>query len=329
MEDEHQRTIDYLRISLTDRCNLRCVYCMPEEGVCSIPHERILSLEEIEAVVKQAAKLGVKHIRLTGGEPLVRKGVVGLVHAISCTPGIESVALTTNGTLLPQFAHSLKEAGLSRINISLDTLDEEKYRAITRRGEFSAALEGIKTALDVGFDPVKINAVAVRSFQQDYFAFAQKTIDAPLHVRFIEFMPIGGKDTSWGTEEVVSAQEIMDRINERALLAGMQALEPAGDHAPTGWGPARSYRLPGAQGTVGFISSLSNHFCASCNRIRLTADGKLKPCLFSSEEVDVRSALRHGTEDDVRKALAHVIQSKPEGHKHHVGTARTMSQVGG
>ena len=191
MKDSHGRTIDYLRISLTDRCNFRCIYCMPEEGVQSLAHEDILRIEEIEEAVRVAAGMGIRSIRLTGGEPLVRLGVVDLVRAIAHTPGIENVSMTTNGVLLPKMAADLKEAGLSRVNISLDTLDPAQFRQITRRGELQQTLDGIDAALAAGFNPVKINAVAVRSLDQDYLAFAKLSIDRPLHVRFIEYMPVG------------------------------------------------------------------------------------------------------------------------------------------
>lgn len=185
MKDGLGRTIEYLRISLTDRCNFRCIYCMPEEGVCSLPHDEILRIEEMAHVVRIAADLGIKSVRLTGGEPLVRKGVVDLVREIANTPGIENVSMTTNGVLLPKMADDLKRAGLSRVNISLDTLDPDQFKYITRRGELHQTLDGIKAALEAGFDPVKINAVTVRSLNQDYLAFARLSVDRPLHVRFI------------------------------------------------------------------------------------------------------------------------------------------------
>ena len=202
MKDSHGRTIDYLRISLTDRCNLRCIYCMPEEGVDQMSHEDILRIEEIEEAVAVAAQMGITRVRLTGGEPLVRKGVVDLIRSIKNTPGIEHIAMTTNGVLLPRMADELKEAGLSRVNISLDTLDPDQFAMITRRGKLEDTLAGIEAALAVGFDPVKINAVAVRSLNQDYLAFAKLSIDRELHVRFIEYMPVGessgGTGCGWG-----------------------------------------------------------------------------------------------------------------------------------
>ncbi|MEG0217875.1 MAG: radical SAM protein, partial [Raoultibacter sp.] len=217
MKDSHGRTIDYLRISLTDRCNLRCIYCMPEEGVDQLAHKDILRIEEIERAVRVAASMGITRIRLTGGEPLVRKGVVDLVRNIAQTPGIQDVSLTTNGILLPKMAADLKAAGLTRVNISLDTLDAAQFALITRRGKLEDTLAGIEAALAVGFKPVKINAVAVRSLNQDYLAFAKLSLDRPLHVRFIEYMPVGessGADgCGWGPQDVVPTEELIDIID--------------------------------------------------------------------------------------------------------------------
>ncbi len=334
MKDGHGRTIDYLRISLTDRCNFRCIYCMPEEGVQQLAHDDILRIEEMEQAVRIAAGMGIKSVRLTGGEPLVRKGVVDLVRAISHMPGIENVSMTTNGVLLPKMASELKNAGLSRVNISLDTLDPEQFRQITRRGELQQTLDGIEAALATGFNPVKINAVTVRSLNQDYLAFAKLSIDRPLHVRFIEYMPVGESAGShgcgWGQEDVVPSEELHELINARARAEGMDELVPAGKHQPLGWGPARYFEFPGAKGTVGFISPLSRHFCSECNRLRLTADGKLRPCLFSDDEYDLRTALRgDGGDAAVRAVFAEALGAKPDEHHDKVGTDRGMSQIGG
>lgn len=332
MKDGQGRQIDYLRISLTDRCNLRCIYCMPEHGVKSIPHESILTLEEVYKAIECASRLGIRHIRFTGGEPTVRKGLLGLIERTAQTPGIESVALTTNAILLPDMAADLKAAGLSRVNISLDTLDAEQYRFITRLGNLDDALKGIEAALSAGLSPVKLNTVVVRSLNQDLLSFARLTVDAPLHVRFIEYMPIGsGKDCGgcgWGPDDVVPAKEIIETINIQAQSIGLGNLQPT-VATPDGWGPAQYYRLPGAQGTVGVISAISNHFCASCNRLRLTADGKIKPCLFSDTEYDIRSALRKSSEEEVLSVFKAALSHKPSGHEHRVGTRRMMSQVGG
>ena len=333
MKDSHGRTIDYLRISLTDRCNLRCIYCMPDEGVEQMSHEDILRIEEIEEAVRVAATMGITRVRLTGGEPLVRKGVVDLIRSIKNTPGIEHIAMTTNGILLPRMADELKEAGLSRVNISLDTLDPAQFSMITRRGKLEDALAGIRAALDVGFDPVKINAVTVRSLNQDYLAFAKLSIENPLHVRFIEYMPVGESSGSsgcgWGKEDVVPSEELIEIIDERAQAEGLGALISAGGARPEGWGPARYYTFEGALGTVGFISPLSRHFCSECNRLRLTADGKLRPCLFSDVEFDLRDALRANDTEAAKAVFAEALGAKPDDHHDKVGTERGMSQIGG
>ncbi|MDR0514280.1 MAG: GTP 3',8-cyclase MoaA [Coriobacteriaceae bacterium] len=334
MKDKHGRSIDYLRISLTDRCNLRCLYCMPEEGVEQLLHDEILRIEEIERIVGVAATMGITRVRLTGGEPLVRKGVVDLVRTIASIPGIERIAMTTNGILLPRMADSLKHAGLARVNISLDTLDHAQYRMITRSGNLDDVLSGIDAALRVGFNPVKINAVTVRSLNQDFLAYAKLSLDRPLHVRFIEYMPVGessGTDgCGWGEEDVVPSEEVLENINRNAQAEGLGHLLPAnGVGKPEGWGPARYFAFKGALGTVGFISPLSRHFCSECNRLRLTADGKLRPCLFSDEEYDLRQALREGSDDALRQVLETALQAKPDEHHDKVGTERGMSQIGG
>ncbi|MDD6651123.1 MAG: GTP 3',8-cyclase MoaA [Eggerthellales bacterium] len=331
MKDSFGRNIDYLRISLTDRCNLRCVYCMPEEGVPSVGHDNILRMEEYARIVAVAAKMGIRHVRLTGGEPLVRKGCVDLARTIAQTPGIQTVALTTNGVLLPAMAQDLKNAGVTRINLSLDTLDAEQYHQITRRGHLQDALAGLQAALSTGFETVKVNVVAIRSLHQDWVSFARLTIDQPLHVRFIEYMPVGNGLTvaGWGSDDVIPTAQLITTISDACQEAGLGALQPADDHRPPGDGPAKYWQLPGAQGTIGFISSVSDHFCASCNRLRLTADGRIKPCLFSDTEYDVRTAVRSGDEQAVEDVLAQALSGKPKNHAHRVGTARLMNQVGG
>lgn len=335
MEDKFGRRIDYLRISLTDRCNLRCIYCMPEKGVPWQPHDQILRIEEIARFVRLAAQQGVRKVRLTGGEPLVRKGVVDLVREIAATPGIEDVSLTTNGILLPEMAQDLKDAGLSRVNISLDTLDPAQFTYITRRGSIEDVFRAIDAALEVGLDPVKINAVAVRSLDQDFLGFAKLSLDRPLHVRFIEYMPVGessgGTGAGWTEQDSISSEELRNIIDTRAAAEGLSPLMPVikGDE-PGGGGPAVYYKFPAAQGTVGFISAMSNHFCASCNRLRLTSDGKIRPCLFSDREIDVKRALREGGGDDaVVRDILEAIGIKPDEHHEERGTVRRMSQIGG
>lgn len=340
--DAFGRRIDYLRISLTDRCNLRCVYCMPEAGVQWKDHAEILTFEEIERFAAVAVREGISKIRLTGGEPLVRHGVVEHVRRLRALTGIEAIALTTNATLLPRYATGLREAGLERVNISLDSLDPEVYARITRGGELSEALAGIESAYMAGFDPIKLNVVAVRSLDQDLFAFARMTLDRPLHVRFIEYMPVGddaGEGAGcaadmpgfhWTRADHVPADEILQLVSSAGESAGIGPLVAIErDDAPGGWGPARYYRFADAAGTVGVISPLSHHFCGECNRLRLTADGKLRTCLFSDDEIDVRAVLREGTEDEITRVIRAALKAKPESHNERIGTARRMSQIGG
>lgn len=343
MKDSFGRNIDYLRISLTDRCNLRCVYCMPEAGVESRTHDEMLTFEEIVRVVEVAAKFGIKHLRFTGGEPLVRKGVSDLIAACKQVNGIEDMALTTNGILLPRYIDELKAAGLSRVNISLDSLDPALYHQLTRCGNLNDALTGIEAALAAELDPVKLNTVVIRSMNQDLAAFARLTKDRPLHVRFIEYMPLGSSCVSefarWDKDEVIPFSEMIERLTEGCIAAGLGKPEPLdaqnahGKHplttVPVGWGPARYWQLPNARGTIGFITSVSDHFCASCNRLRLTADGKLRLCLFSDQELDVRHVLREGSDDKLEALFRTALAQKPESHEARMGTVREMVQVGG
>lgn len=324
MQDLFQRKIDYLRISITDRCNLRCRYCMPETGVDLKTHDEILSLEEIYRLVKVAVSLGFSKFRLTGGEPLVRKGLTNLIADMSKLEGVKDITLTTNGVLLAAQAKTLKEAGLNRVNISLDTLKEDRFRYITRVGDLKQVLAGIEAAIKYDLSPVKINVVAVKGFNDDeVLDFAKLTLDKPLHVRFIELMPIGESDG------VVQEQSLsIDDIN-RIIF---QAYEPE-PASLTGNGPAKYLRIPGAIGTIGFIGALSNHFCHQCNRIRLTADGKLRPCLHKNLEYDLKEILRQGGSDEELKGVfIQAITGKPQEHsmnKDAWGQERIMSQIGG
>ncbi|MDI6900853.1 MAG: GTP 3',8-cyclase MoaA [Anaerosomatales bacterium] len=339
--DGFGRRIDYLRISVTDRCNLRCVYCMPSEGVEWKQHDEILSLEEIERFAAVAVEEGISKIRLTGGEPLVRKGIIEHVRRLRALTGIEAIAITTNGTLLPRYAADLVDAGLTRVNISLDTLDPDEYARITRGGRLEDVLAGIDAAFEAGMDPVKINVVVVRSLSQDLGGFLRMTLERPVHVRFIEYMPVGGAEESdsacesapvegWTAADHVPSEEVLALLAEEARGAGLGELRPVlREAAPGGWGPARYYRVDDAPGTLGIITPLSHHFCGECNRLRLTADGKLRACLFSDEEIDVRSVLRSGGPEDVRRTIRDALESKPEGHNQRVGTVRRMSQIGG
>ena len=332
MKDSFGRTIDYLRISVTDRCNFRCLYCMPEEGVVSMNPADILRGHEIVAIARIAAECGIKPIRLTGGEPLVRKGMVQNVADIAAIDGIEDIALTTNGVLLVRYAHDLKAAGLSRVNISLDTLDAQKFAYITRGGNVEDTLAGLHAAFEAHLEPVKVNAVVIRSLEQDLFAFAKMTIDKPLHMRFIEYMPVGKSaginGGGWGMNDVVSCEEMREIINAQAVKCALPPLEVA-DVKPKGWGPASYYAFPGAQGTVGFISPVSNHFCKECNRVRLSSDGKLRTCLFSDDELDIKTALRTGGEEAAREVFKQAVFMKPKENNNTIGTKRKMSQIGG
>jgi cyclic pyranopterin phosphate synthase len=342
--DSYGRRIDYLRISVTDRCNLRCVYCMPEDGVPWKGHAEMLSFEEIERFAASAVQEGISKIRLTGGEPLVRKGIVEHIARLRALTGIEAIALTTNATLLPRMAVELAEAGLTRVNISMDSLDADVYESVTRGGRLSDALAGIDAAFDAGMDPVKINVVVVRSLDQDLLSFARMTLERQVHIRFIEYMPVGGETEpspggacssdaghqAWTEADTVPSDEILARLVVEGAAAGLGALEPvAKGDAPGGWGPARYYRFAGALGTLGVISPLSHHFCGECNRLRLTADGKLRTCLFSDDELDARTVLRTGTDADVRALIRAALAAKPESHNMRVGTLRRMSQIGG
>lgn len=335
MKDDFGRTIDYMRISLTDRCNMRCVYCMPASGIKKMPHDDILTYDEIARLVHIAAAHGVHRIRLTGGEPLVRLHVDDLVAQIAAIDGIDDISLTTNGMLLPRYGKDLRRAGLTRVNISLDTLDSDVFHQVTRVGHLEDTLAGIKAAIDLGFHPIKINAVAVRSLHQNFYQFARLSVDQPLHIRFIEYMPVGNsvgiQGRGWGPEDVVSCAEIRDRINEEAHAQGQPELVPA-TSTPDGGGPARYWTFPGARGTVGFISPLSHHFCGTCNRIRLSADGKIRPCLFSDQWFDVRTVLRGGSDTDVENVLRRVLDAKPLSHDDHLhanATYTNMNEIGG
>jgi GTP 3',8-cyclase len=325
-QDDFGRAINYLRVSVTDRCNLRCVYCMPEEGIDQDAHAAILRYEEMELIIRAAAELGISKVRLTGGEPLARLGIVDFVRVVSTIPGVDDLSMTTNGTMLARYAHDLANAGLQRVNISLDSLQPERFTKITRRGNIADVFAGHAAAQAAGLDPIKFNVVVIRGLNDDEVTdFALKTRTDGWHVRFIEIMPIGA-NLAWAANGVVTVAQIRARI-EQAL----GPLQPV--HGPTGNGPARYYHLPGALGSIGFIGAKSEHFCAACNRLRLTADGKLRPCLLSDREIDLREPLRAGAGiDELKVILRQAIRSKPKGH--HLDEAlsphdRTMAQIGG
>jgi len=324
LSDSFQRPINYLRISVTDRCNLRCVYCMPQEGISLMSHYDILSYEEIFTLVKAAAELGINKVRLTGGEPLVRAGLPDLVRMLAGIETIDDISLTTNGILLAQHSAELKEAGLQRVNVSLDTLKPERFRQITRCGDLADTLKGIEVAGAVGLNPVKINMVVMAGVNDDELPdFASKTIKDGWHVRFIELMPTNGDEPV--NSKLVSVSEMRKRIES------MGNLEPW--KVEVGNGPARYFRLPGATGTIGFITPVTEHFCYQCNRLRLTADGKLRLSLLNEDEIDLREPLRSGASvTELKTLIENAIASKPEGHHLAEGKkqkGRPFSQVGG
>jgi GTP 3',8-cyclase len=305
-QDSYHRRIDYLRLSVTDRCNLRCTYCMPEGGVPRLVHEDILNYEEIIRLARIAAGMGISKIRITGGEPLIRKDILFLCANIAATPGLRSLSLTTNGLLLSHYARGLFVAGIKRINISLDTLKPEKYAAITRRNSFEQVWAGIRAARETGFAPIKLNAVIMQGVNDDEIEdLACLTYHYPFEVRFIEFMPFQSED---GENRLVSADAILER------LARVAPLLPAESESSNG--PARHYRFPNALGKIGIISPISEHFCHTCNRLRLTADGKLRTCLFSVEEIDLKTPLRQGASDkEITELISAAIRRKPERHE--------------
>ena len=320
--DSFGRSINYLRISVTDRCNLRCLYCMPPGGVPRISHSEILSYEEIQAVAHAAAEIGITRIRLTGGEPLVRAELPKLVRMLAQMEGIEELFLTTNGTFLKKYAPELKQAGLTRVNVSLDTLKADKFRYITCLGELKDVLEGIETARNVGLHPVKINTVVMRGINDDEVPdFAKMTYKDGWHVRFIELMPFKG------AAEFVPSVELRQHIE---LLGKLEPCMPI-----TGNGPAMYYRLSGAAGTIGFISPVTEpSFCSRCNRMRLTPDGRLCPCLLAEDEIDLKMPLRNNASiEELKRLILKTVASKPE--HHHLGGGnvslvnRKMSQIGG
>ncbi len=327
--DAYSRAINYLRVSVTDRCNLRCTYCMPPEGIPWMAHEQVMRFEEIALVVRAAAELGISRVRLTGGEPLVRAGIVDLVRILAGIPGVEDLSMTTNGVLLTRYARNLAEAGLDRVNISLDTLRPDRFAAMTRCGKVEEVLAGIAAAHDAGLEPVKVNSVVIRGQNDDdVVELARKTFEPGWHVRFIEWMPVGEtapEDDAW-RHKVVTAEEMKRRIEGE--LGGLEPVD-----GTVGSGPARYYRLHNARGTIGFITPVSEHFCYHCNRLRLTADGQLRPCLLSDNEVDLRTPLREGANlEQLKSLILQAIEIKPLQHRlNEYGHPenRVMSQIGG
>ncbi|WP_041585150.1 GTP 3',8-cyclase MoaA [Syntrophus aciditrophicus] len=326
MKDSFGRQINYLRISVTDRCNLRCRYCMPEEGIESkLGHEGVLSLEAFARVVRLAAQVGIRKVRLTGGEPLVRRNIPQLIRYIADVPQIDDIALTTNGILFAPMAEELKAAGLNRVNISLDSFKEDRFRFITRVGNLDQAKKAIFKALELKMNPVKINTVVIRGFNDDEILdFARLAYDYPLHVRFIEFMPVGDL-LYWKKDRLMKTDEILEMVKKQFLLTRFKDIR--------GSGPARYYKAEGGKGSIGFISPMSNHFCAQCNRIRMTADGMIRGCLYDKREVNLRPSLENGSDEEILNLLIETITQKPARHMMDSGwgakNERKMFQIGG
>ncbi len=323
--DQHNRHLNYLRISITDRCNLRCTYCVPADRLIRLTHTDILRYEEILRLVKIGVGLGISKVRITGGEPLVRKGALGFLSEVAQVPGISEVTLTTNGVLLKSTIHRIWDAGIRRINISLDTLQKEKFLRITGENLFEQVWGGITAARRSGIDPIKLNVVALRGVNEDELLdFARLTHDNAFHIRFIEYMPIGRARMKFGPPLLVP--EIKDRLAPLGRLAPIE--KNPND------GPAERFRLAGATGEIGFISALSHHFCGSCNRLRLTANGQLRPCLLSDHQIDLKGPLRNGATDEELAALFYrAVAYKPSDHSltanEPSGVTCQMSSIGG
>ena len=325
MIDKHSRKISYLRVSVTDLCNLRCVYCMPPGGSELSRKEEILSLEEILKLIKHGVSLGVNKIRITGGEPLVRKGIISLVNQIAEIKGIDDIAMTTNGVFLKEFATELKSSGLSRLNISLDTMREDRFAEITRGGNIADVFDGVEAVLKAGFKGTKMNAVVMRGDNDDEIHdFVRYIMERDIELRFIELMASGWKDMV-DEDRFMPTSEIMERVR------GIGELVP--DKQRVGGGPATIYRIKGALGSIGFISAVSKPFCKTCNRLRLTSDGKLRSCLLTGGEVDIKDILRSSNldekeiQDRLTEAFFKVTDMKPIVHS---GRNRAvMNQIGG
>ncbi|MDS0525861.1 GTP 3',8-cyclase MoaA [Clostridium sp. SHJSY1] len=318
MFDSYGRKINYLRISVTDLCNLRCKYCMPEKGIEKMLHNEILTLEEIQHITKSFVETGVDKIRITGGEPLVRKGILKLIEGIGKLDGIKDFAMTTNGIFLKKYAKNLKQAGLTRVNISLDTLNEEKYSQITKVGKLKDVLKGIEEAKRVGLTPIKLNVVLIKDFNENEIEdFVNLTRYEDIDIRFIELMPIGDLK-HWSMNRYVSNNIVLEKIPE---LIQMKSDDISS--------PAKYYKIPDGKGKIGLINPISCKFCENCNRIRLTADGKIKPCLHSNKEVDLKTLIREGK--DIRKVILETINNKPKEHELEEGhyISREMTAIGG
>lgn len=323
LKDQFGRSIEYLRISVTDRCNFRCVYCMPEQGLAWLPKQEILSYEEITEVVRQLAPLGLRRLRITGGEPTIRPDLVRLIAMLKAVDGIEDIALSTNGVKLPALAADLKAAGLDRVNISADSLRHERIVAIARRDFGFDPVGAIRAARAAGLDPIKVNVVVMRGVNDDEIEdFARLTLDHAVHVRFIELMPVG-EMAHLTDAHIVPSSEVLERIGRLGALA-----PSAGPSR--GNGPATYHQLEGAPGTVGVITPMTHTYCGTCNRVRLTADGRLRTCLYGDHEVNLREPLRAGSE--LGPLFVKALSEKPKEHdllQLKVGGLRALSQVGG
>ena len=324
LTDSLGRNINYLRLSVTDRCNLRCSYCMPASGVAKLCHDEVLSYEELLQIVEAAVALGIEKVRITGGEPLVRAGILGFLARLSGVRGLRHLALSSNGLLLPEMAQDLRTAGVQRLNVSLDSLNPASFAAITRGGELSRVLAGLDAALAAGFPAPKINMVVMRGVNDaEILDFVELTRSRGNPVRFIEYMPVV-KEAGW-QRRFISGEEILTRIAARHVLAQV-------DKGPFA-GPSRDFRIPGARGSIGIITAVSGHFCAECNRIRVTSNGKGKGCLFSDLQTDLLPWLRPLDRVGLRRALKGIVLAKPQGHD--ISCAGyghqnfTMAQIGG
>jgi cyclic pyranopterin phosphate synthase len=306
LTDNYQRRLNYLRVSVTDRCNLRCIYCVPRDSIPRLLHTEILTYEEILRVIRVGARMGITKIRVTGGEPLVRKGITGFLSRVTQVPGIRDTSLTTNGVLLEDFAEDIRSAGISRINVSLDSMERSRFRQITGKDRLRQVWKGLEKALSLGFDPIKLNVVALSGLNDDELeAFARLTFEYPFHVRFIEYMPMG--KTPLPGKRLLLGDDIRARVQKVGELTALQPF--AGD------GPAEYYRFPGSRGKVGIIRPMTHHFCSSCNRLRLTASGQIRPCLLTDIQIDIRDVLRgSGGDAQIEKTLLKAVSAKPDGH---------------
>ena len=324
--DNYNRKLNYLRISITDNCNLNCLYCQPYAAAAKAHHDEVLRYEEILRIVDVVTRMGVSKVRITGGEPLVRKGVYDFLHRLTAMEGLTDVSLTTNGVILKDNLEKIQSAGIKRMNISLDSLQRDKVKKITGHDVFPQVWEGILKAHEMGFFPIKLNAVAIRGLNDDELLdFARLSITYPFHIRFIEYMPIG--DTEIGKTQQIMAEEIRSRLESIGPLYPVEA-------GPKDGGPAERFRYEGAKGEIGFIRPISRHFCKTCNRLRLTAIGRLRVCLLSNRQIDLKTPMRAGcTDEELRQIILDAVRLKPmEHHLHEQNSdalADDMSAIGG